>query len=257
MREKRPIRQEEAEEFLRLMCDVFGLDLARARTVFFGEPMFDLDRKWALFEHGRMLSVLTTTPLSFGWGRAHGIAGVATLPEYQGQGLATELLQAVQQASEQLDETPSVLFAREPSLYEKNGYEIVDEVIRSPLSLDEGWEAQEPLPFERVRHRYDQWAFASMARLRRGERRWRYWNWHYRVCMDLGEGYIASEPDVLREAILPRPMGAIPAPPGTEWYGQRLLADDLALPLLAPRQEMFMMTRACPSTPRMFMTDQF
>ena len=70
MTEIRPVRPDEAEAFLELLCDVFSLDLNRAYDVFFSEPLFDLDRKWALFEGREMVSILTTTPLIFGWGRA-------------------------------------------------------------------------------------------------------------------------------------------------------------------------------------------
>ena len=92
MIEIRPIHRQEADTFLELLCKVFALDLARAKHVFFKEPMFDLERKWALFEDGKMLSILTTTPLQFGFGKAFGIAGVATEESARGRGLGGQIL---------------------------------------------------------------------------------------------------------------------------------------------------------------------
>ena len=54
--------------------------------------MFEVERKWAYFRAGRMESILTTVPLLFGWGRAIGIAGVATRHASRGQGFASELV---------------------------------------------------------------------------------------------------------------------------------------------------------------------
>ena len=79
MTEIRPIRLDETDAFLRILCTVFELDFFRAQGLFREEPLFDIDRKWALFERGEMVSILTTTPLIFGWGKANGIAGVAAL----------------------------------------------------------------------------------------------------------------------------------------------------------------------------------
>ena len=95
MIEIRPIRKSEAESFLTLLCNVFDLDIVRARHVFFKEPMFDLERKWALFEDGELRTILTTAPLEFGFGRAFGVAGVATEPKHQGRGLAQRIIEHV------------------------------------------------------------------------------------------------------------------------------------------------------------------
>ena len=76
MTEIRPIRLDETDTFLQILCDVFGLDFFRAQGLFKEEPLFDLSRKWALFEGDEMVSILTTTPLIFGWGREIGRAHV-------------------------------------------------------------------------------------------------------------------------------------------------------------------------------------
>ena len=79
---------------------------------FFTEPLFDLSRKWALFDKGRMVSILTTSPLIFGWGRAFGVAGVATRLECRGEGYASRLLNSVFEESQALGEPAGLLFAK-------------------------------------------------------------------------------------------------------------------------------------------------
>ena len=65
MTEVRPIRTEEAECFLELLCSVFELDVARARSVFYSEPYVDLGRKWALFVDDAMVLRLGNPALFF------------------------------------------------------------------------------------------------------------------------------------------------------------------------------------------------
>ncbi len=119
MIEIRPIRDHEANPFLELICEIFELDVDRAQGIFFNEPLFDLSRKWALFEGGQMASVLTTVPLKFGWGTAIGIAGVATKLARRRLGLAETLLNHVLKDSEHREERVALLFAKEIGLYEK------------------------------------------------------------------------------------------------------------------------------------------
>ncbi|HZH98121.1 MAG TPA: GNAT family N-acetyltransferase, partial [Fimbriimonadaceae bacterium] len=133
MRQIRPIEQSEGEDFLRVLCEVFDLDFKRAASIFFHEPMFDIDRKWALFEDGGIASILTTVPLEFGWGRAVWIAGVATIAQRQRQGLASELISEVLRHGAASGEAPALLFAKRPGLYESLGFECLDEVIRAQI----------------------------------------------------------------------------------------------------------------------------
>ena len=256
MTEIRPIREAEAEAFLRLLCDVFSLDYNRAYDVFFAEPLFDLRRKWALFEGQEMVSILTTTPLTFGWGRAVGIAGVATQPDRRAEGHATRLLQRVLRESEKAGEGAALLFARDASLYERNGFEALDRVIRAPLTLgvDEPADSLSP---EEVRAQYDAWAEQHPDRLRRDDRRWRYWNWHYRIAWPFGDGYMCYEPGVLREALFTPGATSLPLPAETEFLGTTLIADQLELPVHDPVVDLYLMGRAVPGVPQMFMTDQF
>ncbi len=253
----RPIHRRESEPFLRLMCDVFGLDFNRAYDVFFTEPLFDLNRKWALFDGPEMLSILTTSPLIFGWGKAIGIAGVATRKERQGEGLASLLIQKVLKESARNGETGALLFARELSLYERNGFEALDRVIRAPIQteMEEGF--PDSFEFETVENIYNIWSEGHPDRLRRDALRWDYWKWHYRICTPFQDGYLSIEPGVLREPIFSQPVRSLPLPPGTEWFGTTFMADQLEIPLTDPTVELYLMGHNIPGIPQLFMTDQF
>jgi GNAT superfamily N-acetyltransferase len=254
--EIRPIHETEAEAFLQLLCDVFNLDYNRAYDVFFAEPMFDLQRKWALFEGQEMVSILTTTPLAFGWGDAIGIAGVATRPSRQKEGHASRLLQRVLRESDRRGEGPALLFARELTLYENNGFEPLDRVVRAPLLLERE-EIDEPMEQETIRSLYDAWSSEHPDRLRRNARRWHYWHWHYRLASPYRDGYLCHEPGVLREALFTGKSSSLPLPAGTEFLGTAFMADQLELPLENPTVDLYLMGRNVPGIPQMFMTDQF
>jgi GNAT superfamily N-acetyltransferase len=254
--EIRPIRNYEAEPFLELLCDVFGLDVHRAYDVFFSEPMFDLNRKWALFEGSEMVSILTTTPLNFGWGRAFGIAGVATRKSRQREGHATRLLQRVLREGERSGEPAALLFARETAVYERNGFELLDRVIRAPLKTSA--EKDSPvIEMEEAELIYDAWAAGHPDRLRRDAKRWAYWRWNYRVTTQFDRGYLCHEPGVLRECIFEERHQALPLPPETEWLGTTFVADQFEIPLVDPVVDLYLMGHNVPGIPQMFMTDQF
>jgi len=255
--EIRPIQEREGETFLRLMCEAFGLDFNRAYDVFFTEPMFDLERKWALFEGNEMVSILTTSPLEFGWGRAFGIAGVATSVERQGEGHASKLLQKVIKESERRGEGGALLFARDLRFYEKNGFEALDRVIRAPVKTEMEDELPDCYEFDVVQAKYDAWSQAHPDRLRRDERRWNYWKWHYRICTPFQSGYLCFEPNLLREHLFEAPVDSLPLPPGTDWFGTTFMADQFEIPLENPEVDLYLMGQNIPGIPQMFMTDQF
>ncbi|CAN5439320.1 hypothetical protein BH11ARM2_BH11ARM2_23170 [soil metagenome] len=257
MTEIRPVRDhDEAERFLDVLCGVFGLDTDRARDVFFGEPMFDLDRKWALFEGREIVSILTTTPLEFGWGRATGIAGVCTDPDRQREGHAGRLIERVLRESERANEGPALLFAQRLELYERHGFEPIDRVLRAPMNLRLE-ERLDILEWKETRSIYDAWAAADPARLRRDDQRWRYWEWHYRTPRRVGEGYVVEENGLLREGLWHRAETALPLPPETEWLGLTATADMLGLRFDRAVEESILMGHNFPGIPVMFMTDQF
>jgi predicted N-acetyltransferase YhbS len=254
--EIRPIRREEAEMFLELLCGVFGLDLTRAQSIFFTEPMFDLNRKWALFDGPRMVSILTTTPLTFGWGKAFGIAGVATRKERQGEGFGGKLLDQVILESRRIGEDGALLFAKETSLYNRVGFRTLDVVVRAGLQ-SKPWEPNEAFEEDTVRKIYTAWASRHPARLRRDALRWKYWSWHYRMCTPFQNGYLCYEPGLVREAIFSSPVDCLPVPDDCEWFGLLSMARELKLKISEPRTDLHFMGHNMPMTPQMFMTDQF
>ncbi|MCA1997077.1 MAG: GNAT family N-acetyltransferase [Armatimonadetes bacterium] len=253
----RPIRREEAEEFLRLLCDVFQLDYRRAEQVFFTEPMFDLSRKWALFEGPRMVSILTTVPVEFGWGRGFGIAGVATRPERRREGLAAVLLERVLERSAKQGEAFALLFAQDPRLYERLGFVVLDRVVRARLAWHNGKRMGEPLSLERVQAIYDAWAAGHPSRLRRDARRWSFWRWNLRVSVEVPGGYACVEGETLREAVADAPLRPNGLALGNRWYGLSTMAERLGLPLADAETAMLFMGRGVPDVPQMYLTDQF
>lgn len=256
MGEIRPILPTEASTFLRLLCDVFELDVARAEGIFHSEPLFDLQRKWALFEDGRMVTILTTVPLQFGFGNAYGIAGVATLPSERGRGHAKRLLDAVHDDARARNEGSALLFAREQTLYERAGYRVLDEVVRTPLGSQPGRQPTDLLTHEDVVERYAEWAAGDPQRLRRDANRWAYWRWTLRMCVACPGGYACLEGALVREAVTDAKPGSWCAGPGAEWLGLRTMADRLGVPP-GGAHELWLMGRDFPGVPQMFMTDQF
>lgn len=258
MTEIRPIRENEAEAFLQLLCDVFGLDFDRAQGLFYDEPMFDLRRKWALFEGTEMISVLTTTPLEFGWGRAYGIAGVATRTERRGEGHASKLLERVHSEAKRNGEGAGLLFAKELGVYERTGFEPLDRVIRAPIATVPNTDISPPMHIEEVRAMYAAWAEGHPDRLRRDRKRWTYWKWHFRECYSFVDGYLCYENDTLREGIWSQSQSALPLGKNAEWFGTTYMTDLLEVPLASPPTiELYLMGRDVPGVPQLFMTDQF
>lgn len=256
--EIRTIERHEAEDFLRLLCSVFSLDIERARTVYYSEPMFDLSRKWALFDRGEMISICSTSPLEFGWGKGYGIAGVATIKPMRGHGFASQLLNHVHAHAVANQEPAAFLFAHDPKLYRNNGFELVDEVIKGPIA--EGFPARslpvlESAELEKI---YGAWADLHPSRLKRNRNRWNLWNWNMKTAHGTGDGYVCLEGHQCREAIL---NGGFehgwPVPAGTEWTGLRSLTETERVPILHPIRTLYVMSKSAPDRPQMFLTDQF
>lgn len=257
MTEIRPIRLDETDAFLRILCTVFELDFFRAQGLFREEPLFDIDRKWALFERGEMVSILTTTPLIFGWGKANGIAGVATIQSRQREGHALKLIRRVLVEAERAGEGPTLLLAADTRLYEAAGFEGIDRVVRGPvmslpLEID-----LETIAIGELQQKYDDWSGGHPDRLRRDEKRWSYWKWQFRECFAHKAGYFCLENGQMREILLSAPEKKLPIPTGTEWLGLSSMTDQLEIPLGAASVPMYLMGYNFPGIPQMFMTDQF
>jgi len=240
-----------------LLCEAFDLDFTRAKGVFFREPMFEVERKWAYFRAGRMESILTTVPLRFGWGRAIGIAGVATRHASRGQGFASELLRETLRCAEEAGEGSALLFARQTELYQSVGFEVLDEVIRAPVMSNHEPDVPPVLSVDEVVTHYNRWASQNPHRLQRDERRWDYWKWNLRVCSPFSAGYICIEGNLLRECIAYQPPKDWALHPSTEWIGLRSMAKSIGVPIGPAQSELFLMGRAFEQVPQMFMTDQF
>lgn len=255
--EVRTIRESESEEFLRLLCEVFGLDFDRAHGIFLNEPLFDLDRKWALFEGSKMISLLTTVPLEFGWGNAIGIAGVATAESHRSRGHAGRLIKTVLNEASRRGEGAAYLFAKEPGFYERLGFEVLDEVIRARVLTAPERNVPPVLGFDDVKSMYETWASESPARLRRPAARWAYWKWNLRVCTPFKGGYLCAEGGLIRECVTSERLPRWPIPLETHWLGLRSMADRMAIPIVDPRRELHLMGYQNSPLPQMFMTDQF
>lgn len=257
MIEIRRIREDEAEQFLELLCHVFSLDVTRARPVYYDNVLFDLNRKWAVCEGGELRSILTTTGLTFGWGRCIGIAGVATMPQYEGRGYAGMLLEKVLETAEQDAEGPAMLFAHKEKLYKRLGFQLVDEVIRGTIMTTGAAPQAETLPTNAVQSHYSRWSQQSPDRLVRTPDRWRYWGLSCRICEPMADGYFIPEPGLVREAVTFEPCARWEVPQGSQWYGLRSVTKACDVPVRRCRTELLFMTRNVPGQPQMFMTDQF
>lgn len=252
MIECRPIRMDESGAYLNLLCAVFDLDASRASQVFYSEPFFGMTRKWGLFLDGDLVSILSLTPLEFGWGHAVGVAGVATDARSRGRGMGQRLLEAAL-----ADEPSAILFAYRPTLYARLGFQVIDEVVNGELLCSSDQPELEIMDAPSIQAAYEDWASRDPARLRRDERRWDAWRWIYRPCEAFSGGYICSEPMLVREAILAEPASAWPVMPGSRWIGLRSLTQALQVPAVKLQHELLLMGRGFPSAPQMFMTDQF
>lgn len=254
----RPIVAAEADAFLALLCSSFEIDFDRVRGVFFQEPMFDLNRKWALFENEALVSVLTTVPLEFGWGRAFGIAGVGTRTDLRGQGYGERLLRAVLDHGVRAGEPVAYLFAKDPRLYARAGFEVLDDVMSGPIH----WSARESLPellsTNEVRLRYDAYASRDANVLRRDDKRWRYWQWNLRMSYASGmDGYLCQEGTMVREAVSVANRSAWQTTEPCHWTGLRNVTEALQIPLAESSVLTHFMGWGASQPPKMFMTDQF
>lgn len=254
----RPILGTEAEAYLKLLCRVFELDFDRAQGVFFSEPLFEIERKWALFEDDVIKCVLSTVPLEFGWGRAYGVAGVATEVTEQGRGLASTLLKAVHASARQRGEGVGMLFAQKPTVYERVGYRTVDHVIEGELNVAiDPKVGDELVPTTDVRAIYHAWSHAEPHRLRRDAKRWSYWQWYLRMCVAWQGGYVCMEGNMVREWL--GQEGAFPQAliQPAKFVGLESMAQRYGVPVANPKRTMELMAWDLEHPVEFFMTDQF
>ena len=254
MSEIRTIFESECEEYLSVLCGSFDLDAARARSAFYSEPYFALNRKWVYCYESKIVSILTVVPTSFGDGEGIGIAGVATLDEYRNRGFAKELLEFVFGHYEKMGWGRALLFAKNASLYASAGFTELDKVLVQPLPPGRSAHPRQ-LDTEEVRQRYDTWAHADFRRMRRDDDRWKYWTWSFKTPLEMEEGYFCYESNRIRE-LLPE-FHRLPTSDLVDYYGTGELARDLGIKIEDATVDLLLMGRGFDYVPRMFMTDQF
>src|SRR5205823_2778311 len=149
----------------------------------------------------------------------------------QGQGLAGKLLQEVIRSSEKSGEGAVMLFARDRRLYERLGFQEIDQVVRGPIKATPEREVPLSLEFEQVRQRYDEWAGGDVSRLRRDPLRWKYWKWNLRVCTPFHDGYLCFEGGIVREVVCHGRVPRWELPLETEWLGLASMAACLGVEL--------------------------
>jgi GNAT superfamily N-acetyltransferase len=238
------------------LARVFELNPERARGIIEHEPFYDLRRKWALFDAGRMVSILTTVPLEFGWGRAIGLAGVATDLDVQGLGYAGRLIGRVLESARSEGEDVAFLFAENPRAYEKAGFTVIDGVIEGPVVLQPEPPIKELLTYDEVRLIYDRWAMGHPNRLRRSEARWRYWTWALRLCSRWGDGYTCVEDSGFKEWIGESAAG-FPIGAGTHIVALESMIRRYSVPLIRGTRTTNLMASGRSEPPELFMSDQF
>lgn len=254
--ECRPVHASEMEAFVALMCRAFKLEAARTRGALENDPLHDLNRKWALFVGEKMCSILTLVPLEFGWGRAFGIAGVATDPADQRQGYAKKLMLTALD-SPLFAGSPAFLFAENPLIYGSIGFDIVDQIIEGDLAASGEPAVRELLTHDEVALIYDSWALGDLNRLRRDEARWQLWRWNLRLCTRWGDGYLCHEDPHVREFSLIPSRERFPVASGTSWIGLKSMTERYQIPIELIGPQMSLMARGVTKAPEMFMTDQF
>jgi predicted acetyltransferase len=257
MIEIRPVANQESDTFLRLLCDSFSLDFERAKSVFYHEPYFELKRKWALFESGQIISILTTVPLEFGFGNAFGIAGVATDYKYRNLGYAQKLIRFVLEDGARCGEPTAYLFASNLQVYSKLGFEVLDTVIQAPIETEIATIPGTILSLEAIREKYEAWMIQAPNRLLRDDRRWKYWQWNLRICTQSGGGYICREGPSVREAIAPERLARWLSHEPSIWTGLESVAKELEVPTGKGEIQTQLMGYRSPTVPFLFLTDQF
>ncbi len=119
----------ELDQMLQVMCDAFDLPFDAAKTVFYTDPCFDITHKRVLLAEGRIVSCLTLVPARMRIGADAlpivGVAGVATSPELQGQGLASHLLKQTMESLQDGPYAAAILVTSSPSLYKRLGWTVV------------------------------------------------------------------------------------------------------------------------------------
>lgn len=181
-----PIRPEELDRMLELMCDAFEMPYEAARPIFYADPYFDITKKWGLRVEGALVSCLTFVEVETWVGERTlplvGVAGVATQKERRNRGYAGALLQ---EALRHLRRNRVGLCALVPAAsayYEKFGWAIAGTAQQVRLSRKALPHTPKTGSVEAVQEKdiphlcalYDACTRGKTLRLLRDEKRWRH-----------------------------------------------------------------------------------
>jgi len=114
---------------LHVMCKAFGMNFAVARPIYYADPHIAPENKLVVRKEGQVVSCLSLSEHRCWVGRAQvklaGIAGVATLPAFQHQGLATQLLAYAHSVLQERDFALAALLPLKAAYYQRRGWETV------------------------------------------------------------------------------------------------------------------------------------
>jgi len=114
---------------LHVMCKAFGMNFAVARPIYYADPHIAPENKLVVRKEGQVVSCLSLSEHRCWIGRAQvklaGIAGVATLPTFQHQGLATQLLAYAHSVLQERGFALAALLPLKVAYYQKRGWETV------------------------------------------------------------------------------------------------------------------------------------
>ena len=120
-------RPDELDTVLRAMCVAFELPYDVARPIYYSDPYIDPANKLVLRMDGEIISCLTLSLAQCRIGKAvipiAGISGVATLPEHQRQGYASQLIAATVQTLRTHGHILAGLFPYDYAFYRRMGWE--------------------------------------------------------------------------------------------------------------------------------------
>lgn len=181
----RAARPEDAEAALETLCAAFDLNVDAARPIFYADPYYDLSHKRVLtLPNAGIVSCLTIVPVMLRVGgipvQTAGIAGVATRPEWQRQGLAAALLEATLPALDtELGYALSLLHPRDAPFYRRFGWEFTTRTLRwtaapAALSLPAAASVRPVLDADwpAIHHLHAELTRSETAACVRDERRW-------------------------------------------------------------------------------------
>jgi predicted acetyltransferase len=181
-----PVRQDELDAMLGVMCAAYELPFAAARPIFYADPYFELENKRVLRVDGHIVSCLTITEARCWIGKAvvplAGIAGLATLPHAQRQGYAGLLLTATLQTLDERGIGLVGLYPYDDLYYRRLGWETASTACHlslMPESLPHFPESANVRPAcpddtPHMQRLYDAYARERTLHAVRDEKRWEY-----------------------------------------------------------------------------------